>query len=335
MSGFNTESVIDELIEKLIPQPLSALSTKLTYDLPRLPYKKHRDISKYPKTNWGQRKLLLGEIKFLTLYADKEKGSHVLYVGAAPGDNIPYLQKLFPKCTFELYDPRPKFNKQLIKANTRNIQVNIAAFNNTLAEDYAKKYKNKHLLFISDIRNNSVDDPHIKLNLQEREKLIQTDMRMQKEWVKIIKPYMSMLKFRISFITTEIEYLDGDIYFQPWAPQESVELRLITDGKKLTVYNGTIIEEIMSYINNKLRPFVKYRINDRTGTFNAPYDTALEYIILEEYFKKYNDNDSLHADYRSEKSQVTSHDTIEMITSMMKETSQFLGDPEWPFTLSL
>ena len=73
--------------------------------------------------HWGQRKLLLTEIEFLTMYFEKktnDKPTYVIYAGAAPGNHILYLSKLFPTVHFELYDPRnfseklthkPKLNK--------------------------------------------------------------------------------------------------------------------------------------------------------------------------------------------------------------------------------
>src|SRR5688572_5255739 len=56
--------------------------------------------------HWGQRKLLLSEIEFLTWHAFH--GCAVVYAGAAPGTHIPYLCKLFPWVQkWILYDPTP------------------------------------------------------------------------------------------------------------------------------------------------------------------------------------------------------------------------------------
>ena len=55
---------------------------------------------------WGQRKLLLMELEFLTNFS--KDGDTVLYVGAGPGDHIPFLAgQLFPKLKFILYDAVP------------------------------------------------------------------------------------------------------------------------------------------------------------------------------------------------------------------------------------
>lgn len=53
--------------------------------------------------HWGQNKLLMSEIEFLT---DHSQGYDlVIYAGAAPGTHTNYLSKLFPKVTFLLIDP--------------------------------------------------------------------------------------------------------------------------------------------------------------------------------------------------------------------------------------
>jgi len=53
--------------------------------------------------HWGQRKLLLSEIEFLTHYSDLS--TLVVYAGAAPGSHITMLADMFPKHNFILYDP--------------------------------------------------------------------------------------------------------------------------------------------------------------------------------------------------------------------------------------
>ena len=60
------------------------------------PQSKYRRRRKEIKTviHWGQMKLLLCEIEFLTRYSTNAKT--VLYVGAAPGTHIVYLMQLFP-----------------------------------------------------------------------------------------------------------------------------------------------------------------------------------------------------------------------------------------------
>lgn len=55
--------------------------------------------------HWGQRKLLLAEVEFLTQHA--QPGITCVYAGAAPGTHIEFLAQLFPEVQFVLVDPAP------------------------------------------------------------------------------------------------------------------------------------------------------------------------------------------------------------------------------------
>ena len=54
---------------------------------------------KYKNLHWGQRKLLLSEIDFLTDFIDLSKNKQkilIIYAGAADGKHISLLSKMFP-----------------------------------------------------------------------------------------------------------------------------------------------------------------------------------------------------------------------------------------------
>ncbi len=53
--------------------------------------------------HWGQRKLFMSEIEFLTKYSIP--GDIVLYVGSAPGIHTYFLSLFFPFLNFILFDP--------------------------------------------------------------------------------------------------------------------------------------------------------------------------------------------------------------------------------------
>ena len=226
---------------------------RLINDLPRRKYRRtddspHREIL----IHWGQKKLLLSEIEFLTKYG--HLSNIVVYAGSAPGTHIDYLVKMFPDHKFILYDPRD-FDVR----DSPRIEKHKQYF---FAKD-AKKYKG--ILFISDIRTAEDEIP-------DDDDIIQ-NMNMQKEWVNIMKPAMSMLKFRLPYTPGKTKYLDGDIYLQIYAPITSTETRLITDGKKQKIYDNTKYEEQMFYFNTILRP--------------KGYDKIKEQEVLQEYIEKF------------------------------------------------
>ena len=75
--------------------------------MPDDPMEKYHRTGIHHSAHWGQRKLGLALIQFLTIYWDKNVVPKpiVVYAGAAHGLNISVVSELFPDVTFELYDP--------------------------------------------------------------------------------------------------------------------------------------------------------------------------------------------------------------------------------------
>ena len=138
-------------------------------------------VPKKSTQHWGQRKLFLTELDFLTRYLN-HSSNKVLYVGASPGTHLLMILELFPQLELILYDPR-NFDKRL-KSHPR-VTIHQKFFDNR----EAAKYKEKNILFISDIRN---------INLFEEqeftEQKILEDMYNQEQWYNIINPKKSFVK---------------------------------------------------------------------------------------------------------------------------------------------
>lgn len=75
----------------------------LSINAPRKKYYSRSEEEKEEIRHWGQRKLLMVEIYFLTTYGHLSK--NVIYAGAAPGMHIAFLSHLFKDHKFYLYDP--------------------------------------------------------------------------------------------------------------------------------------------------------------------------------------------------------------------------------------
>jgi len=204
-----------------------------------LKYVNKIDHSKQRVIHQGQRKLLLGEMDFLTRYGHLAKT--VLYIGSAPGIHFSFIVELFPNHNFILYDPA-KFYTKLFKIPS------ITIHNKLFTDEEALLYINysEPILFISDIRQGTDDEQQFEIYVQE-------DMDMQRRWVEQIKPVMASLKMRLSYKCGIKEYLDGDLHLQAFPPISSTETRLYTDGKTTKLYNNTVYEEQMFYFNNQTR----------------------------------------------------------------------------------
>ena len=116
---------------------------RLEADAPRLPYRRRKGEVK-TVIHWGQRKLLLSEIEFLTLYGELSSSKVVVYAGAAPGTHISFLSMLFPELKFILYDPAPFTVPESDKINT---------IQDLFTDEVAKTFEGRNVLFICDIRS--------------------------------------------------------------------------------------------------------------------------------------------------------------------------------------
>lgn len=254
--------------------PFKSLKRILLNDDPRKKY----EVRKERRTvnHWGQRKLFLSEIEFLTLYSND--GDTVVYAGAAPGTHTKYLSDLFPTIKFVLVDPSPF----IVKPEKNKIEVRNEFFTDEMAAEFSDR---DDVLFICDIRTAD----YKVLTIEEVEDAVERDQEYQMKWHLIMKPRYSMLKFRLPWGKGTTEYLDGDIFLQIWAPQSSTETRLIVHrDAKIKKYDHTKYEEQMFYFNTITR--VNYYARD--FLFNVPgldhcYDCSAEILVILQYFIRY------------------------------------------------
>lgn len=205
----------------------------------------------YRSLHWGQRKLLLTEIDFLTrVKADSEV---VVYAGAADGRHIPLLLNMFPRLTFHLYDPRA-FNDRLYRFTDR-IFINpyyksnpSSTENGFFTDAVARWYADQKLttLFVSDIRTDPIESEILR------------NQEQQRAWITIMRPKWSMFKFKMPYpaVGKELfyEYLDGEIVKQCWAPIRSAETRLIIPATlRDRKWNTVDYERQCSWYNSVLR----------------------------------------------------------------------------------
>ena len=190
-----------------------------------------------PYLHWGQLKLLLSEIGFLTMVhkhvagdeAMKKLPIYCIYAGAAPGHHIKKLSEMFPSVNFVLYDP----NEFVIEQS-----ANITIFQDFFLDTDAIKWSSanntdKLVFFVSDIRT-----------FPATEQTVAENMEMQKLWIDIMQPVLSMVKFRLPWDTSTTEYLEGEIYRQAFSPLRSSETRLlIKQGAKSVTYSNGLYDQ--------------------------------------------------------------------------------------------
>jgi hypothetical protein len=236
---------------------------------PKLKYRRRTGEEK-TAISYGQRKLLFGEIHFLNLFWNQNEIKNLVLVvaGAAPGIHYPLLEYLFPFIEkIHLYDPSPFKIPESDK---------IKLYNEYFTDDVAKFWsleqeKNKNVFFISDIRTAD----YTKLDsLEENELQIMKDMDHQMHWYKLINPIQALLKFRLPYqeqgMPRFVNYLDGCLMKQIYAPVTSTETRLVPSPNSDKTYDCLQYEEQLFHFNVIVREKYRY-INPFTNDM-APID---------------------------------------------------------------
>eukprot|EP01028_Stygiella_incarcerata_P000864 TRINITY_DN1136_c0_g1_i1.p2 TRINITY_DN1136_c0_g1~~TRINITY_DN1136_c0_g1_i1.p2 ORF type:complete len:413 (-),score=120.13 TRINITY_DN1136_c0_g1_i1:1478-2629(-) len=234
--------------------------------------------------HWGQRKLLLSEIEFLTRYSSRGEPRLVVYAGAAPGTHIDLLHcVLFPELRFILVDP-----SHFEACPNDGVEIRNEVFD----DEMAREFVGKDVLFISDIRGNARDG-HSSFEAQ-----VSSDMMQQKRWCEIMKPRASMLKFRLPYADGTTSYLDGELMLPVWGGRTTTETRLVVPGSAIgnvKVYDHRTYWEEMFY-HNTIRRTMYYEHCVVAEGIDHCYDCAAEVSILANYIRKneeFNDEEQL------------------------------------------
>jgi len=330
-----------------------------------LKYNQNNQYERFSLHN-GQRKLFLSELEFLTLCYDnniKNDKVNVVYAGAAPSNKTYQLLKYFPNIRMILVDPNPfdifvdnkthfKVNNHKVILKSENesidtfkkiISVNKPYYTNLftyiqkedknekspiyiindyftdeLANDLSKS-PNFECNFISDIRTNLFKDMPLDLD-------IIWNMSLQYNWINIMKPKYSYIKFRHlyfneddiinwktipenmkkdfetskkygidfekDYINKKLKYCNGMIYNQAFAPISSTESRLFIEQNDINniieYVNYKIYEDTYCYYNNIERTLIKHsnKYVDKKYGIDHCADCALEAKIWELYKEK-------------------------------------------------
>lgn len=239
---------------------------------------------------WGQMKLFLSEVSFLTKMRNESKNTFlILYIGAADGYHINKLAELFPFYMFHLWDPRDfEVNE------TPNIKIFQKFFTNEEAEKYIKD--NKKTLIICDIRSLPIEYAKRESNFNKKielmDEIVMEDLEFQKQWTQRIKPYAALLKFRTLYGSGKTKYFDGIIYLQQFS-FNSAETRLLCKNfDEMKEYNNSEYDEKMSYFNNFIRnkPVDKWSKTLNKMSLINNLDTTMLLQIMNEYLLAVNKN---------------------------------------------
>ena len=272
----------EDFVGKKIDDNIIFKFSQLADSVPYVKGKEKLDTSK-ASIHLGQFKLFFSELLFLTKYI--HEATRVLYVGAAMGYHIAKLADLFPTIMFDLWDPG-KFSIE----PRDNIKIYNKLFRNENAQAYASDKEN--ILFMCDIRTLDIGTLLKKKSNDEINDLIENDMNMQANWIKIINPIYAYLKFRLPWASEKkptSKYLGGTVYLQPYSPV-GTEARLMTNNYTDYVeYNNKEYDEKFAYFNFNIRFKTTYprweNIFLKHNLSNC-WDNALSLYIIDYYLRK-------------------------------------------------
>jgi hypothetical protein len=209
----------------------------------RKKYKEKQNKDILPIINQGQLKLLLSELEFLSIIniknlCKKYKKITILYVGCSPFNHGVAMLNFYSKYPIQwvLVDPRP-INPKCTKFPKVNFIQSL--MDQKLCEEINSKYKN--IILISDIRF-SGDDTDIKT------KDIIRDQNLHNNFIKILKPLYSFLKFRYPFPhvfeSMNIPF-PNKFYLQAFCKSDSTETRMLL--KDVKEFKFSTLEDSKEY----------------------------------------------------------------------------------------
>jgi hypothetical protein len=222
--------------------------------------------------HYGQRKLLMSEVGFMTRHGHRSK--EVVYVGAAPGTHVPYLASLFPTHKFTLYD-----TGHFLLFGHPETKGQITVEHRYFTDEDAKALAGKGVLFISDIRTGVTD--------MDAGEAVATDMAMQRGWVELVRPAATSLKFRLPWNEMETEYFAGALYTQAWAPGATSETRMEFEGvPPMKLWKNKEYDRRVHFLNSGLRQWASYKgkLPEVPGVDRC-FDCAREIAAWEAYRK--------------------------------------------------
>lgn len=247
-------------------------------DSPRRPYDpKIKNINN--TTHYGQLKLFCTSLYFIINYVKGRDPKIIIPGGGSYSVNNGILADLFPQYNFFIIDPiEPSFGKK------DNVIYIKSLFTDEMVEYWSKQ---KNVYLISDIRRTSLE------STMGKELDVHLDNLLQKDWVELIKPEYSFLKFRIPYDYVDVgkkyKYLDGDILFQTFQKDDSNETRLVVPKDyKIKNYDSVKYEQQMFYHNTVTRKekFMDCPRLSYLGLYND-YDSSYVCFVCYSFLKKF------------------------------------------------
>lgn len=243
-------------------------------------------------SHWGQAKLMVCELEFLSRIRNERGGTLanvvLVYAGAAPGHHLSTLLLLFQDLARAvLYDPQPI---TATFSDPSKVVIRRERFDEAASAAVRAEYPDADIVFVSDLRNTGETLHQFDVHVVE-------DMNLQRRCMALLEAKYALLKFRLPYVDARrprvwdsdanavpdtFTYLDGERWIQPFAPSWSTETRLFlkrSDGGTFAtrLYDNALYENQCFAFNCGARraPFhVPALVRQRVLGAEDNYDTA-------------------------------------------------------------
>ena len=265
---------------KRVGRSFEKADRELSGSSPRLPYQKKQIGEVRTVEFWGQRKIFVMLVEFLSNYS--VQANILIYAGPSLAKTAwSYLAELFPEVTFHLYNQGRKYGEDRVNSYTKSFGPEIA-----------KRWAKKKTLLFYDLREQTTGDDANNDEIDELiEKNVVRGLDRQKRITQALSAEVSNLKFRLPYKKGKTSYFKGTLLIQPWSRATSTENRLIIEKKNIKTfvkYDNTEQEEKMFWHNTQQRTwYYKHNVKDTDHTIGLDhgYDSSAEIFIITEYLK--------------------------------------------------
>ena len=256
--------------------------------------------------HWGERKLLINEIEFLSLFWKPTEipKPQCVYIGAAPGTHIDLLARLYPEIAFHLYDPREFVINDYLSGGEQNVKI-YTGDQGLFTDEIARSWSGRDdVIMISDIRAAGLEGKSSK----EYDDVVIRDMNHQQRWYSLIKPRIASLKFRLPYYNpggaTNFAYLNGYVLKGVWPLASSTETRLVPVGESIREWDLKWYEQALAYHNQHFREGTTFfnLFTNLLEPIDAPellndFDSTAEAFILRGYLRTRNPDPNIPMAY--------------------------------------
>lgn len=246
-------------------------------------------------------KLFCSEVSFLSGVSKQD--DIVVYVGNGSAHQVPLLCIMFPWLKFDVFNVRPKeTNTMWERLDAESCNIIKRRFD--IQDGKAYRRLGHRVLFISDAKSVTKDNDTNK-SIRIKPENVLFDMERQKRVLYTMRPREAFLRFMPPFHVdgNSFEYLDGEMYIQPFSHRSSTEVRLHVTRDDTSYrpyqnrsYDCKAHEQVLFYHNHVKRRQHLEKPDQSLGRLCLNHDQCAAHEIIGKWAERAMAEDSMSSD---------------------------------------